>query len=202
MKHILVVALLFAGIGNMSNQQAFGASEEVITLGGGCFWCTEAIFDELKGVKRVESGYSGGNVPDPTYEQVCTGTTGHAEVVQVTFDPQVISLNDILHIFFTVHDPTTINRQGPDVGTQYRSAIFYRSDEQKKVADEVMRDVEASRIWNAPLVTKLEPFKAFYKAEDYHQSYYANNSNQPYCRVIIAPKVAKFREKYRARLKK
>jgi len=202
MKHILVVALLFAGIGNMSNQQAFGASEEVITLGGGCFWCTEAIFDELKGVKRVESGYSGGNVPDPTYEQVCTGTTGHAEVVQVTFDPQVISLNDILHIFFTVHDPTTLNRQGPDVGTQYRSAIFYRSDEQKKVADEVMRDVEASRIWNAPLVTKLEPFKAFYKAEDYHQSYYANNSNQPYCRVIIAPKVAKFREKYRARLKK
>ncbi len=186
----------------MSNQQAFGASEEVITLGGGCFWCTEAVFDELKGVKRVESGYSGGNVPDPTYEQVCTGTTGHAEVVQVTFDPQVISLNDILHIFFTVHDPTTLNRQGPDVGTQYRSAIFYRSDEQKKVADEVMRDVEASRIWNAPLVTKLEPFKAFYKAEDYHQSYYANNSNQPYCRVIIAPKVAKFREKYRARLKK
>ena len=186
----------------MSNQQAFGASEEVITLGGGCFWCTEAIFDELKGVKRVESGYSGGNVSDPTYEQVCTGTTGHAEVVQVTFDPQVISLNDILHIFFTVHDPTTLNRQGPDVGTQYRSAIFYRSDEQKKVADEVMRDVEASRIWNAPLVTKLEPFKAFYKAEDYHQSYYANNSNQPYCRVIIAPKVAKFREKYRARLKK
>jgi len=186
----------------MSNQQAFGASEEVITLGGGCFWCTEAIFDELKGVKRVESGYSGGNLPDPTYEQVCTGTTGHAEVVQVTFDPQVISLNDILHIFFTVHDPTTLNRQGPDVGTQYRSAIFYRSDEQKKVADEVMRDVEASRIWNAPLVTKLEPFKAFYKAEDYHQSYYANNSNQPYCRVIIAPKVAKFREKYRARLKK
>ncbi len=203
MKHILVVvALLFAGPSNMSNQPAFGASEEVITLGGGCFWCTEAIFDELKGVKRVESGYSGGNLPDPTYEQVCTGTTGHAEVVQVTFDPRVISLNDILHIFFTVHDPTTLNRQGPDVGTQYRSAIFYRNDEQKKVAEEVMRDIEASRIWNAPLVTKLEPFKAFYTAEDYHQSYYANNSNQPYCRMVIAPKVAKFREKYRARLKK
>ncbi len=203
MKHILVgVALLFAGFGNMSNQQAFGASEEVITLGGGCFWCSEAIFDELKGVKHVESGYSGGNVPNPTYERVCTGTTGHAEVVQVTFDPQVISLNDILHIFFTVHDPTTLNRQGPDMGTQYRSAIFYRNDEQKKVAEEVMRDIEASKIWNAPLVTKLEPFKAFYKAEDYHQSYYSNNPNQPYCRMVIAPKVAKFREKYRARLKK
>ncbi len=202
MKHTLILALLFAGFTHMSNQQAFGASDEVITLGGGCFWCTEAIFDELKGVKQVESGYSGGNVPNPSYEQVCTGTSGHAEVVQVTFDPQVISLNDILHIFFTVHDPTTLNRQGPDVGTQYRSAIFYRNEEQKKVAEEVMRDIEASRIWNAPLVTKLEPFKAFYQAEDYHQTYFANNPNQPYCRAIIAPKVAKFREKYRARLKK
>ena len=132
MKHILVLALLFTGFSNMSNQQAVGASEEVVTLGGGCFWCTEAIFDELKGVKHVESGYSGGNVPNPSYERVCTGTTGHAEVIQVTFDPQVISLNDILHIFFTVHDPTTLNRQGPDVGTQYRSAIFYRTEEQKK----------------------------------------------------------------------
>jgi len=194
--------MLFAGFSYMSNQQAVGASEDVITLGGGCFWCTEAIFDELKGVKQVESGYSGGHVPNPTYERVCTGTTGHAEVIQVTFDPQVISLNDILHIFFTVHDPTTLNRQGPDVGTQYRSAIFYRNDEQKKIAEEVTRDIEASKIWNAPLVTKLEPFKAFYEAEDYHQTYFASNPNQPYCRAIIAPKVAKFREKYRARLKK
>jgi len=202
MKKFLILTLLFTGFGNMSNQQALGASEEIITLGGGCFWCTEAIFDELKGVKHVESGYSGGNVPNPSYERVCTGTTGHAEVIQVTFDPQAISLNDILHIFFTVHDPTTLNRQGPDVGTQYRSAIFYRNEEQKKVAEDVMRDIEASKIWNAPLVTKLEPFKAFYLAEDYHQTYFANNPNQPYCRAIIAPKVSKFREKYRARLKK
>jgi len=202
MKRTLVLALLFVGFGNMNNQQALGASEDVITLGGGCFWCTEAIFDELRGVKQVESGYSGGHVPNPTYERVCTGTTGHAEVIQVTFDPQVISLNDILHIFFTVHDPTTLNRQGPDVGTQYRSAIFYRNDDQKKIAEEVMRDIAASKIWNAPLVTKLEPFKAFYEAEDYHQTYFASNPNQPYCRAIIAPKVAKFREKYRARLKK
>ncbi|RPJ57175.1 MAG: peptide-methionine (S)-S-oxide reductase [Acidobacteria bacterium] len=202
MKRTLILAMLFAGFSYMSNQQAVGASEDVITLGGGCFWCTEAIFDELKGVKQVESGYSGGHVPNPTYERVCTGTTGHAEVIQVTFDPQVISLNDILHIFFTVHDPTTLNRQGPDVGTQYRSAIFYRNDEQKKIAEEVTRDIEASKIWNAPLVTKLEPFKAFYEAEDYHQTYFASNPNQPYCRAIIAPKVAKFREKYRARLKK
>jgi peptide-methionine (S)-S-oxide reductase len=202
MERVLLVALLFAGFANMSNQQAFGASKEVITFGGGCFWCTEAIFDELKGVKHVESGYSGGTMPNPSYEQVCTGTTGHAEVNQVTFDPQVISLNDILHIFFTVHDPTTLNRQGSDVGTQYRSVIFYRNDEQKKVAEEVMRDIAASKIWNAPLVTRLEPFKAFYKAEDYHQNYFANNPNQPYCRFVIAPKVAKFREKYRVRLKK
>ncbi|MFB3906223.1 MAG: peptide-methionine (S)-S-oxide reductase MsrA [Acidobacteriota bacterium] len=202
MRRILSLVLLFAGIGYMNNQRTFGASEEVITLGGGCFWCTEAIFDELKGVSRIESGYSGGTVPNPTYEQVCTGKTGHAEVIQVTFDPQVISLKDILHIFFTVHDPTTLNRQGPDVGTQYRSAIFYRDDEQKRVAQEVMREVEASKIWNAPLVTTLEPFQAFYQAEDYHQTYFASNPNQPYCRVIIAPKVAKFREKYRSRLKK
>jgi len=186
----------------MSNQQeAFGATEEKITLGGGCFWCVEAIFDDLKGVKRVESGYSGGSVSNPSYEQVCSGRTGHAEVIEVTFDPQAISLNDILHIFFTVHDPTTLNRQGPDVGTQYRSAVFYRNEEQKKITEEVMREIAASKIWDDPLVTKLEPFKAFYKAENYHQEYFANNPNQPYCRAIIAPKVAKFREKYRARLK-
>ncbi|HXK60887.1 MAG TPA: peptide-methionine (S)-S-oxide reductase MsrA [Acidobacteriota bacterium] len=186
----------------MSDQQASGKSEEVITLAGGCFWCVEAIFDDLKGVKQVESGYSGGHVPNPTYEQVCSGRTGHAEVIEVTFDPQVISLEDILRIFFTVHDPTTLNRQGPDVGTQYRSAIFYRNEEQKRVAQEVMQEVEASKIWDDPLVTQLEPFQAFYRAEDYHQEYYASNPNQPYCRVIIAPKVAKFREKYRSWLKR
>ena len=174
--------------------------EEVITLGGGCFWCTEAVFDNLKGVLHVESGYSGGNPPNPTYEQVCTGMTNHAEVVQVTFDPQVISLKEILEVFFTVHDPTTLNRQGADRGTQYRSVIFYSNAEQKVVAEEVIAEISAARIWDDPIVTELAPFKAFYMAEDYHQEYFQHNANQPYCRVVIAPKVAKFREHFREKL--
>ncbi len=172
------------------------------TLAGGCFWCTEAIFTELKGVEKVESGYSGGTVANPSYELVCTGTTGHAETAQITFDPKVISYRDLLRIFFTVHDPTTLNRQGADVGTQYRSVIFYHDEEQKKVAEEVMKEVTAQKIWDAPLVTELVPAKPFYKAEDYHQEYFANNPNQGYCRVVIAPKVAKFREHYREKLKR
>jgi len=176
--------------------------KEVVTLGGGCFWCTEAIFDELKGVEQVESGYSGGAVPNPSYRQVCTGTTGHAEVNQITFDPTIISLKDLLEVFFTVHDPTTLNRQGPDVGTQYRSVIFYRSPEQKAVAEQVIHSLELAKLWSAPFVTEVVPFKAFYKAEDYHQEYFKLNGQQPYCRMVIAPKVAKFRKHYQERLKK
>lgn len=175
---------------------------ETATLGGGCFWCTEAVFDDLKGVTKVESGYSGGDVPDPSYELVCTGRTGHAEVVQVTFDPDEISYDDVLRIFFTVHDPTTLNRQGNDVGTQYRSVIFYHDEEQKKTAEKIMKEISMERIWDDPLVTELSPFRAFYRAEGYHQDYFANNPDQGYCRVVIAPKVAKFRSHYRDRLKK
>ncbi len=175
---------------------------EVATLGGGCFWCTEAVFDELKGVESVESGYSGGTVANPSYQLVCTGTTGHAEVVQITFDPAVISYKQLLQVFFTVHDPTTLNRQGADVGTQYRSVIFYHSDEQKRVAEEVIKEVEAQKIWDGKIVTELVPAKPFYNAEDYHQEYFSNNPSQPYCRVVIAPKVKKFRDHYREMLKK
>ncbi len=174
--------------------------EEVVTLGGGCFWCLEAIFIELQGVRSVESGYSGGHVADPTYEQVCTGTTGHAEVVQITFDPRLISLHDLLSIFFTMHDPTTLNRQGADAGTQYRSVVFYRNDAQKAIAQTVMKEISAEKLWDRPLVTQLVPFSKFYKAENYHQGYFDRNPAQPYCRVVIEPKVRKFREKYQDRL--
>ena len=175
---------------------------ETATLAGGCFWCLEAVYNELRGVERVISGYAGGHVPNPTYEQVCSGSTGHAEVVQVTFDPEVISYREILEVFFTIHDPTTLNRQGADVGTQYRSAIFYHSPEQEQVAREVTAATNASGIWRAPLVTQLEPLDRFYPAEGYHQNYYERNPYQPYCQVIIAPKVAKVRERYLARLKR
>ena len=181
----------------MSNSEKL----ETATLGGGCFWCTEAVFDDLKGITEVESGYSGGDVANPTYEQVCTGRTGHAEVVQVTFDPGLISYEDILRIFFTVHDPTTLNRQGNDVGPQYRSIILYHDDAQKRSAEKVIQEIAAAKIWDDPIVTELSPFRAFYKAEDYHQEYFANNPNQGYCRVVIAPKVAKFRKHYSDRLK-
>ena len=179
-----------------------GNNYEVATLAGGCFWCLEAVFDELKGVELVESGYSGGKVQDPTYAQVCDGDTGHAETVQITFDPQVLSYNDLLTVFFAIHDPTTLNRQGADVGTQYRSAIFYRNEEQKKIAEQVIQKISAAGIWNDPIVTELTPFDTFYQAEDYHQEYFAHNSAQPYCRVVIAPKVGKFRKEFVDRLKK
>lgn len=175
---------------------------EVATLAGGCFWCTEAVFDDLKGVQSVESGYTGGSATNPSYSQVCTGTTGHAEAVNITFDPQVVSFKDLLQIFFTVHDPTTMNRQGADVGTQYRSAIFYHDEEQKKVAQQVIKEVESAKIWDAPIVTEVTPFKTFYRAEDYHQEYFAQNPDQPYCRMVIAPKVTKFRQHYQEKLKK
>lgn len=177
------------------------SGREVATLAGGCFWCLEAVFDDLKGVHQVDSGYSGGTVPDPTYRQVCTGTTGHAEVVQVTFDPQVISFKELLQLFFTVHDPTTLNRQGPDVGTQYRSAIFYHSPAQKAIAEQVIKEMTAAQVWPSPIVTEVTPFSTFYKAEDYHQEYFKFNGEQPYCRAVVAPKVAKFRKQFREKLK-
>jgi methionine-S-sulfoxide reductase len=177
-------------------------SQEVATLAGGCFWCLEAVYDLLKGVTHVESGYMGGDVPNPSYEQVCTGTTNHAEVVQITFDPQQISYRDLLDVFFTIHDPTTLNRQGNDVGTQYRSAIFYHSPEQQKIAREVMDELERSGIWGRPIVTQLEPSSEFYIAEDYHQEYFVNNPGNPYCQVIVAPKVAKARSKFFDKLAK
>jgi peptide-methionine (S)-S-oxide reductase len=171
------------------------------TLGGGCFWCLEAVFEQLRGVCKVESGYAGGTESAPTYEQVCTGTTGHAEVVQVTFDPDALSFRDLLDVFFATHDPTTRNRQGWDVGTQYRSAIFYHTEEQKRVAEERIAELNAAKIWDAPIVTEVVPFRAFYKAEDYHQGYFRSNPGQSYCQAIVAPKVAKFRKQFTARLK-
>jgi peptide-methionine (S)-S-oxide reductase len=174
---------------------------EVATLGGGCFWCLEAVYQELRCVEKVESGYSGGDVPNPTYRQVCSETTGHAEVVQVTFDPDLVSYRDILEVYFTIHDPTTLNRQGADVGTQYRSVIFYHTEEQKRTAEEVISEIEAEGIWNNPIVTEVVPLDEFYVAEDYHQNYFRNNGFQPYCQVIIAPKVAKFRKQHLERLK-
>jgi peptide-methionine (S)-S-oxide reductase len=179
-----------------TNQQS-----EVATLAGGCFWCLEAVFEDLRGVLAVESGYSGGAVQNPTYQQVCAGTTGHAEVVQVTFDPQQVSFRELLEVFFTIHDPTTLNRQGADVGTQYRSAIFYHSPEQKEVAQQTIDELNEQQIWDAPIVTQVEPLEEYYKAEDYHQEYFANNASQPYCRAVVAPKVAKFRKHFLERLK-
>jgi len=175
---------------------------ETATLAGGCFWCLEAAYDELKGVLSVESGYAGGHVDNPTYKQVCNGTTGHAEVVQIKFDPQVISFRDLLNVFFVIHDPTTLNRQGNDVGTQYRSAIFYHSPEQKTTAEEVIRELTAQKVWSQPIVTEIVPFEKLYLAEDYHQEYFANNPFQPYCMMVVAPKVTKFRKHFMEMLKK
>ena len=174
---------------------------ELATLAGGCFWCLEAVFEQLRGVTKVVSGYSGGHVPNPSYEAVCTGTTGHAEVVQVTFDPEEISFRDLLGVFFTLHDPTTLDRQGGDVGTQYRSAIIYHDDEQRRTAEEVVRELEAEHVFDEPIVTKIEALKTFHPAEEYHREYYRRNPNQSYCRAVIAPKVAKLRSKYLAKLK-
>jgi peptide-methionine (S)-S-oxide reductase len=174
---------------------------EVATLAGGCFWCLEAVYDQLKGVESVESGYMGGTTPNPTYQQVCTGMTGHAEVVQIKFNPDVVSYRDLLDVFFTIHDPTTLNRQGADVGTQYRSAIFYHSPEQKQVAEQTIAELEQKHIWNDPIVTEVTPDQTFYVAEDYHQEYFAHNGNQPYCQFVVAPKVAKFRKHYFDKLK-
>lgn len=172
---------------------------EVATLGGGCFWCLEAVFSELKGVSKVESGYSGGKVPNPSYDDVCTDETGHAEVVQITFDSSIISYKEILQVFFSIHDPTTLNRQGADVGTQYRSVIFYNDKEQEKIAIEATR--EMGKLWTRPIVTQIVPLEKFYKAEEYHQNYFKSNPGQGYCQIVIEPKVSKFRKQYFDRLK-
>lgn len=178
------------------------SNHQVATLAGGCFWCLEAVFDEVKGVVSVESGYAGGHMDNPSYRAVCSGNTGHAEVVQVTFDPKSVSYRDLLNVFFAIHDPTTLNRQGADVGTQYRSAIFYHNDEQKQIAEELIRELNARKIWDRPIVTEVAKLDKFFMAEDYHQEYFANNPYQPYCQAVVAPKVAKFRKHFLGMLKK
>src|SRR5262245_56162832 len=175
---------------------------ETATLAGGCFWCLEAVFDELNGVENVESGYAGGHLANPTYRQVCTGTTGHAEVVQIRFDPNIISFKELLQVFFTIHDPTTLNRQGADIGTQYRSAIFYHTPEQKSVAEQVITEISEAGIWNAPIVTEVTKFTEYYPAEEYQHDYFLRNPDQPYCRAVIEPKVAKFRKSFIEKLKR
>jgi peptide-methionine (S)-S-oxide reductase len=173
----------------------------VATLAGGCFWCLEAVYDDMQGIESVVSGYMGGRVENPTYQQVCTGTTGHAEVVQVTYDPAVVSYRDLLEVFFTIHDPTTLNRQGNDVGTQYRSAIFYHDEAQKETAESLIAELEKDNVWDSPIVTEVVPLDTFYPAEDYHQDYYQNNAYQPYCQFVVRPKLEKFRQKFAGRRK-
>lgn len=211
----LTVVIFLFGCGNKNNKavgevNAQSKIEEkmddqnkyqVATLGAGCFWCTEAVFQRLKGIVKVESGYSGGTVPDPSYEAVCTGKTGHAECSQITFDPSIISYTDLLEVFFKTHDPTTLNKQGHDVGTQYRSVIFYHNDEQKKIAENVKEELNSAKIWDIPIVTEISQFKKFYKAEDYHQDYYNLHGNQPYCSFVITPKIEKFKKVFAEKLK-
>lgn len=185
----------------MDNDENPAAGLGEATLAGGCFWCLEAVFDGLRGVRSVTSGYMGGRRADPSYEQVCTGATGHAEVVRLVYDPALVSYAELLEVFFTIHDPTTLNRQGNDVGTQYRSAIFYHSAEQKREAERVMASLDAAGVWRDPIVTEIVAASTFYPAEDYHQSYFERNPAQPYCRLVVAPKVAKFRNRFLERLK-
>lgn len=178
------------------------AEKEVATLGGGCFWCLEAVYDEMEGVDSVESGYMGGQSPKPTYEQVCSGKTGHVEVVQVTFDPSVTTYREILDVFFAIHDPTTLNRQGNDAGTQYRSVIYTHSPEQKKTAEDVIAELTGDKVFSGPIVTTVEPVQEFYIAEDYHQEYFRNHPNQSYCSYVVSPKVSKFRTKFAAKVRR
>ncbi|PIF31335.1 peptide-methionine (S)-S-oxide reductase [Flavobacterium sp. 9] len=201
MKNTILICLFALSLNGFA-QNKKASNLETITLGGGCYWCVEAVYENLDGVKSVVSGFSGGKVANPSYEEVCTGTTGHAEVVQITFDKNVTDINEIFKVFFTVHDPTTLNRQGADVGTQYRSVIFYKNEEQKKAAQSIIADLNKAKVYDSPIVTKIEPFKAFYKAEDYHQNYYANNKNQPYCKMVIQPKIEKFEKVFKDKLKK
>jgi peptide-methionine (S)-S-oxide reductase len=197
----IVIFTLLLMKGNSMGQSEKVDQAEVATFGGGCFWCVEAIFERVKGVESVESGYSGGYVKNPTYKQVTTGKTGHAEVVQIRFDPAVIGFTELLEIFFKTHDPTTLNRQGADVGTQYRSVVFYHNEAQRQQAEKVILELERAHIWKDPIVTRVEPFTAFYSAEEYHQEYFENNPNQGYCRVVIQPKVEKFEKTFQDLLK-
>ena len=210
MRTTLFAAMLCAGLALSVHGEEAGTMTdegtqtgwEVAILGGGCFWCLEAAFEELAGVESVVSGYSGGDAPNPSYKEVCSGTTGHAEVVRVTFDPEVISYADLLRIFFTIHDPTTLNRQGGDVGTQYRSAIFTLSPEQREAAARIIEEFTERKVWKDPIVTEVAQLAEFYPAEEYHQQYFESNPNQPYCRLVIEPKIVKLRKEFRDRLKK
>ena len=202
MKNTILICLFALSLNGFAQTTKKASNLETITVGGGCYWCVEAVYENLNGVKSVVSGFSGGKVANPTYEEVCTGTTGHAEVVQITYDKNVTDLNEIFKVFFTVHDPTTLNRQGADVGTQYRSVIFYKNEEQKKAAQSIIAELNKAKVYDSPIVTKVEPFTKFYKAEDYHQNYYANNKNQPYCKMVIQPKIEKFEKVFTDKLKK
>ena len=201
MKNTILICLFALSLNGYA-QTKKSSNLETITLGGGCYWCVEAVYENLDGVKSVVSGFSGGTVANPTYEEVCTGKTGHAEVVQITYDKTVTDINEIFKVFFTVHDPTTLNRQGADVGTQYRSVIFYKNDEQRKAAQSIIAELNKAKVYSSPIVTKVEPFRKFYKAEDYHQNYYANNKSQPYCKMVIQPKIEKFEKVFKDKLKK
>ena len=201
MKNTILICLFALSLSGFA-QNKKTSNLETITLGGGCYWCVEAVYENLDGVKSVVSGFSGGKVANPTYEEVCTGETGHAEVVQITYDKTVTDINEIFKVFFTVHYPTTLNRQGADVGTQYRSVIFYKNDEQRKAAQSIIAELNKAKVYNSPIVTKVEPFTKFYKAEDYHQNYYANNKSQPYCKMVIQPKIEKFEKVFKDKLKK
>lgn len=216
MKFIITIFSLFSFIGcNQAKNQTtekdtskkvkrsnMNTHLEVATFGGGCYWCIEAVFQRLEGVEKVESGFSGGQVKNPTYKEVCTGTTGHAEVIQITFDTTKTSFEEILKVFFTMHDPTTLNRQGNDIGTQYRSAVFYHNDEQKKAAEEIISALNTSKAYPNPIVTEVSKLDVFYKAEDYHQNYYNENSGEGYCKFVIQPKIEKFEKVFKDRLKK
>jgi peptide-methionine (S)-S-oxide reductase len=206
MKTIILACMLITGMlfsqNNTKTKKMTQSNFETVTLGGGCYWCVEAVYENLKGVKSVVSGFSGGKIANPSYEEVCSGTTGHAEVVQITFDKNVTNLDEIFKVFFTVHDPTTLNRQGADKGTQYRSVIFYNNEEQKKEAQSIIAALRNARVYENQIVTTIEPFTKFYKAADYHQNYYANNKNQPYCQMVIQPKIEKFEKVFKDKLKK
>ncbi len=184
------------------NSTGSGTNRRLATLGGGCFWCLEAVFEQLQGVVSVASGYAGGHADDPSYRDVCTGATGHAEVVQIEFDPTVISFSEVLDVFFAMHDPTTLNRQGADVGSQYRSVIFWHDDEQRQAAEQKIVALNAAQIWDRPIVTQVAPFESLFRAEEYHQGYFQSNPFQPYCQAVVSPKVAKFRQKFAAKLRK
>lgn len=207
MRRLLTLMMLFAAVWTAQGQgtntkKGTAMTKETATLGAGCFWCVEAVFQRLEGVEKVESGYSGGSTADPTYEEVCTGETGHAEVVQVTFDPAKLSYKELLEVFFRTHDPTTLNRQGADAGTQYRSVIFTHSDAQRRTAEQVKKETDAAKVWDDPIVTEISPFTGFYKAENYHQNYYNQNQYKPYCMMVINPKLSKFKKEFSGKLKK